>query len=195
MRAWHSLKSEWPNAARTKERLVMLDLRQLLPSDVAEISAAFALLGWNKPVSQYQRYMDEAARGMRTTIIARLDSLFVGYVSIKWECDYAPFRDAAVPEIQDLNVLPDFRRRRIGTRLMDEAEKIIMARSRIAGIGVGFDPDYGAAQRLYVLRGYVPDGNGGTSHGTQVKWGDSVTVDDGLVLYFTKMLDSAKPGH
>ena len=77
---------------------------------------------------------------------------------------------------------------------MDDAENIIAPRSRVAGIGVGFDSDYGAAQRLYVLRGYVPDGNGGTSHGTQVKWGDSVTVDDDLVLYFTKTLDSAKVG-
>lgn len=144
----------------TKERLVMLDLRQLLPSDVADISAAFALLRWNKPASQYERYLDEAAQGMRTTIIARLDGLFVGYVTIKWESEYPPFREAAVPEVQDLNVLPDFRHRRIGSKLMDEAEKIIMARSRAVGIGVGFDSDYGAAQRLYVLRGYVPDANG-----------------------------------
>jgi hypothetical protein len=78
---------------------------------------------------------------------------------------------------------------------MDEAEKLVMVRSRIAGIGVGFDPDYGAAQRLYVLRGYVPDANGGISHGTRVKWGDSVTVDDDLVLYLTKTLDSAKSSH
>ena len=168
----------------------MLELRQLLPSDVADISAAFALLGWNKSASQYERYLDEAAQGVRTTIIARLDSLFVGYVTIKWESDYPPFREAAIPEIQDFNVLPGFRRRRIGSRLMDEAEKIIVARSRVVGIGVGFDSDYGAAQRLYVLRGYVPDANGGTSHGTRVKWGDSVIVDDDLVLYFTKTLDS-----
>jgi len=173
----------------------MLELRQLLPSDVVDISAAFALLRWNKPASQYERYLDEAAQGVLTTIIARLDGLFVGYVTIKWESDYPPFRDAAVPEVRDLNVLPDFRHRRIGSRLMDEAEKLVMVRSRIAGIGVGFDPDYGAAQRLYVLRGYVPDANGGISHGTRVKWGDSVTVDDDLVLYLTKTLDSAKSSH
>jgi GNAT superfamily N-acetyltransferase len=173
----------------------MLELRQLLPSDVADIFAAFAQLGWNKPASQYQRYLVEAAQGVRTAIVARLDGLFVGYVTIKWESDYPPFRDAAVPEVQDFNVLPDFRRRRIGSRLMDEAEKIIVARSWTAGIGVGFGSDYGAAQRLYVLRGYVPDANGGTSRGMRVKWGDSVTVDDDLVLYFTKTLDSAKLRH
>ena len=172
----------------------MLALRQLLPSDTADISAAFALLGWNKPASQYERYLDEAALGIRTTIIARLDRAFAGYVTIKWNSDYPVFRDATVPEVQDLNVLPDFRRRHIGSRLMDEAEKMIVARSRVAELGVGFDPEYGAAQRLYVLRGYVPDGKGGTSHDVRVKWGDSVRVDDGLVLYFTKTLDFTKPG-
>jgi len=173
----------------------VLELRQLLPSDAADISAAFALLGWNKPTSQYERYLDEASQGVHTTIIARLDGLFAGYVTVKWESDYPPFREAAVPEVQDFNVLPDFRRRRIGSRLMDDAEKIIVARSRVAGIGVGFDSDYGAAQRFYVMRGYVPDANGGTSHGVRVKWGDSGIIDDDLVLYFTKTLDFAKLGY
>jgi hypothetical protein len=58
----------------------------------------------------------------------------------------------------------------------------------VAGIGVGMDPDYGAAQRLYVRRGYVPDGRGLTSHGQAVRWGEMVTVDDALVLWFTKTL-------
>jgi GNAT superfamily N-acetyltransferase len=83
-------------------------------------------------------------------------------------------------------VLPVFRRRGIGSRLMDEAETIVGARSRIVGIGVALDPDYGPAQRLYVLRGYVPDARGVTSHGVPVKWGDTVRVDDDLVLYLTK---------
>jgi hypothetical protein len=42
----------------------MLEPRQLLPLDVADISAAFSLLRWNKPASQYDRYLNEAARGV-----------------------------------------------------------------------------------------------------------------------------------
>jgi GNAT superfamily N-acetyltransferase len=95
---------------------------------------------------------------------------------------------AGIPEIQDFNVLPRFRRRGIGTRLMDEAEQKVSERSGVAGIGVGMSPDYGAAQRLYVLGGYVPDGRGLTSNGSTVRQGDEITVNDRMVLYLTKTL-------
>jgi len=42
-------------------------------------------------------------------------------------------------------------------QLMDEAECEIVKVSLVAGIRVGMDPDYGAAQRLYIFRGYVPN--------------------------------------
>jgi len=48
--------------------------------------------------------------------------------------------------------------------------------------------DYGAAQRLYVKRGYLPDGRGLVAHGCHVTWGETVVVDDDLALYLTKML-------
>ena len=69
---------------------------------------------------------------------------------------------------------------------MDEAERKVSERSGVAGIGIGMSPDYGAAQRLYVRRGYVPEGKGLTSNGSPVRPGDEITVEDGLVLYLTK---------
>ena len=65
-----------------------------------------------------------------------------------------------MPEINDFNVVPSYRRRGIGTALMDEAETLIRERSVEAGIAVGMYAEYGSAQRMYVLRGYVPDGLG-----------------------------------
>ncbi len=41
---------------------------------------------------------------------------------------------------------------------------------------------------MYVLRGYVPDGQGLVSHGKQVVYETQVPVDDDLVIYFTKDL-------
>lgn len=49
-------------------------------------------------------------------------------------------------------------------------------------------PDYGAAQRLYAFRGYVPDGRGLTRDGHPVRQGDEITINDSLVLYMTKAL-------
>ena len=56
------------------------------------------------------------------------------------------------------------------------------------GIGVGLSRDYGAAQRLYIKRGYVPDGRGVTYNYLPVMAGSKVLVDDDLVLWFTKKL-------
>jgi GNAT superfamily N-acetyltransferase len=168
--------------------MINLAIRPLESRDVAPISAAFSALGWNKPRSQYERYLLQQQTGARTVFVAFLGEDFAGYVTVVWTPSYPPFLAAGIPEIQDFNVLPRFRRRGIGTRLMDEAERKISERSRAAGIGVGMSPDYGAAQRLYVLRGYVPDGRGLTSNGRNVRQGDEITVNHGLVLYLTKTL-------
>ncbi len=85
-------------------------------------------------------------------------------------------------------MLPRLRRGGIGSRLLDEAERLIAERSPVAGIGVGLYTDYGAAQRLYIKRGYVPDSRGVLYHGRRVAWGDTVVIDDGLILYLTKAL-------
>lgn len=163
-------------------------IRLLTAEDVQPIAEAFTAIGWNKPASQYQRYLAEQQRGERVVLVAFLGTAFAGYVTIAWQAGYGPFREAGIPEIMDFNVLPQVRRQGIGSRLMDEAEQRIAERSTVAGIGVGMDPDYGAAQRLYVKRGYVPDGRGLSTNGRHVRWGDTVRVDDGLNLHFTKAL-------
>lgn len=162
----------------------MISIAPLQSSEIAEVGLAHAVL--NKSIEQYQRYFEDQEAGRRLVLIARSDGAVAGYVTINWLPDYPPFRDAGVPEIQDFNVLPAFRHRAIGTRLMDEAERLILERSSVIGIGVGLHRDYGPAQRLYVKRGYVPDALGITSHGRRVNWGDEAKIDDDLVLWFTK---------
>ncbi len=163
-------------------------IRQLEERDVPQISAAFSGLGWNKPRSQYKRYFSEQQKGIRTVFVAFVEEAFVGYVTFVWSPACPPFRAGGVPEIQDFNTLPHFRRQGLGTSLMDHAERRVSQRSGVVGIGVGMSSAYGAAQRLYVLRGHVPDGKGLTYDGCPVRQGDEITVNDGLVLYLTKTL-------
>lgn len=165
-----------------------LTIRLLETGDAHGIAAAFTAVGWNKPASQYERYLAEQERGERVILVAFVDGAFVGYLTVVWASGYAPFREAGIPEIVDFNVLPQYRRRGVGSQLMDAAERRIGERSAEAGIGVGLDLDYGAAQRLYVKRGYVPDGRGISWDNRPVAWGDTVSVDDGLVLHLTKHL-------
>jgi GNAT superfamily N-acetyltransferase len=163
-----------------------LTIRPLESRDVAPMSAAFSGLGWNKPRSHIASYLSEQQRGTRTVFVPFAGGDFAGYVTVAWIPSHPPFRATGVLEIQDFNVLPRFRRQGIGTSLMDEAERKVSERSGVAGIGVGLSPDYGAAQRLYALRGYVPDGKGLTSNVIPVRPGDEITVNDGLAFYLTK---------
>src|SRR5260370_21198508 len=166
----------------------MLTIRRLEAQDTEVIAAAFQQIGWNKTLAQYESYLAQQADGQRAVFVAFMEQRFAGYLTINWHSAYPPFREQNIPEIQDFNVLRHYRRQGIGTRLMDEAEQIIARRPPIAGIGLGLYADYGAAQRLYVQRGYVPDGRGLVYGYQAVKPGAHVVADDDLVLYLTKTL-------
>ncbi|MCC6569002.1 MAG: GNAT family N-acetyltransferase [Anaerolineales bacterium] len=163
-------------------------IRFLEQRDISTIAEAFQKLGWNKPASQYERYLKEQASGMRNVHVAFVEGEFAGYLTIQWSSPYPPFREANIPEITDFNVLPEFRRQGIGTALMEKAECEIAKVSDMAGIGVGMTPDYGAAQRMYVLRGYIPDGRGLHYKDHFLVYGEQVIVGDNMALYFTKVL-------
>jgi GNAT superfamily N-acetyltransferase len=168
----------------------MIEIRELRRKDISVMAEAFRHVGWNKPAAQYERYLKEQNEGLRQVFIAFENDEFAGYLTIIFESNYPPFNAEKIPEINDLNVLPIFRRRRIGTRLMDTAEEFVAEHSKIVGIGVGLDQDYGAAQRLYILRGYLPDGRGLVWQNRFPKYGEQVTVDDSLNLYLIKKLET-----
>jgi GNAT superfamily N-acetyltransferase len=163
-------------------------IRALRDDDPEVISAAFTANGWDKPVSQYEKYLADQRDGLRDVLVATVDDEFAGYVTVWWESAYEPFD--GIPEISDFNVLPQFRRRGIGSGLMDAAEALVAERSDVVGIGVGLYADYGTAQRMYVRRGYLPDGRGLVYDGKQVPPGDLVRNDDAANLMFTKSLRS-----
>lgn len=167
-----------------------LTIRLLEAADIQPIADAFTAIGWNKPTDQYARYLAEQESGERVVLVALMEDTFAGYVTIHWQSDYPTFREGNIPEVQDFNVLPHYQRQGIGSRLMDEAERRIAERSPVAGIGVGMYPDYGSAQRMYVKRGYIPDGRGLYFRQHFVAPNEWVMVDDDLALYFTKSLGS-----
>jgi len=168
--------------------MATVQIRPLIDDDPPVISAAFATIGWGKPEAQYRRYLGEQATGRRTCMVATVDAQFAGYVTVNWSPTYPGFAEQHIPEIQDLNVLPVFRRRGIASRLLDHAESLVASRSKVVGIGVGLHPGYNQAQRLYVKRGYIPDGRGVTYRDQFVAEGAQVVLDDQLILHLTKAL-------
>jgi GNAT superfamily N-acetyltransferase len=171
------------------EKKSCITIRNITMEDCKIISEAFTAQGWNKPQEQYERYFKEQVEGTRAVFIAEYNNEFAGYVTVVWESDYKYFIENKIPEIVDLNTLIKFRKKGIATALLDEAERKISERSNIAGIGFGLMFDYGQAQRLYVKRGYIPDGLGVSQSGGFIKYGDNIVVNDDLALYLTKNMN------
>lgn len=165
-----------------------IHLRPIRKEDPPLIEAAFANQGWNKPAEQFAGYFQMQESGERDILIAEASGQFCGYLTIVWKSGYPLFREEGIPEIVDFNVLEAYRRQGIGTILMDEAEARISPKSDRAGIGVGLTADYGAAQVLYVTRGYVPDGRGISFDNTPVIPGNSYEIQDDPVLHLWKRL-------
>ena len=166
-----------------------IQIRLLEKSDPPSIATAFKRMGWKKLETQYQRYFPRTDGG-NSGLLRRyaIDGQFAGYVTVNWRPTYAGFADLTIPEIQDLNVLTTYRRK-VSQAACWTAQKRKQPGVRcVVGIGVGLHPGYNAAQRLYVKRGYIPDGRGITYRGCFLQEGASVVLDDDLVMHFTKQL-------
>ena len=164
-------------------------IETLTEERVEWLATEFARLAWPKPDGYFRGCFDAQMRGELVLLMACTGEHLHGYLKVVWRPDYPPFRDTGIPEIQDLNVVPDSRRRGVATRLMDAAERLVSGRSPIIGIGFGLHPGYAAAQRMYVLRGYVPDAQPLTYEDEFVTEGQQVRLDDALVLHLTKNLE------
>lgn len=160
--------------------------RTLRAEDVGPLATAFA--SWPKPRELFETYARRVAEGTLDLVVASIGSHLAGYLLIEPGSSYPPFAEAGIPEIADFNVLPDWRRIGIGTALLDEAERRVAQTCEVVGIGVGLYSDYGAAQRLYVRRGYLPDGAGVVLAGVSVPPGTMIVLDDDPAIMFTKRL-------
>jgi ribosomal protein S18 acetylase RimI-like enzyme len=165
-----------------------LQIRQMAEADITVITDCATQQGWKKPDQLYRNYYNEQTKGLRIVLVAFEKNVFVGYLTILWKSYYPSFLEKGIPEIMDFNVLKQYRHQGIGSQLMDEAEKITAQKYPVVGISVGLYSDYGTAQRMYVKRGYIPDGLGIFYNEKQINAGDTVIVNDDLTLAFTKRL-------
>lgn len=155
-------------------------------SNIPEIVSSFNAHHWLKPATTFETYWKEQQNNERLMWLAYYQNEFAGYITLKFQSYYKPFLDENIPEIMDLNVLPSFRNKGIGTSLLKLAENIAFKESDIVGIGVGLYKDYGPAQQLYIKNAYIPNGLGVTYNYLPITPGSKVDLDDDLVLWFTK---------
>lgn len=136
----------------------------------------------------YRQYVSEQEDGARTVLVALLDDELAGCLTIERPAGHPALSRQDVPEITDLLVFPELRRRGVGSVLMEEAERRVAVESDTVGVAVGLSSAHGAAHVFLAGRGYVPDGKGVTYRGREVDAGATVAVDEGLLLVFVKTL-------
>jgi len=168
---------------------MQITLHELRVEDIPRLAATDGGAAWKGRDKRWKRYLAEQGQGLRVVLLAETAGAIVAYGSLVWASQHLPFRNAGIPEIQDLVVAQRQRRAGLGTRMIRALED----RARAAGytqigLGVGLYRDYGAAQRLYQSLGYVPDGEGVSYHNVPVTPGTTVKVDDSLVLWLVREL-------
>ena len=162
-------------------------IRKMQESDIKDLSRGFISQGWPGREEILTRYFKEQESGEREVLIADLTSAVAGYITILPDAKQGPFAGIA-PELSDFNVFEPFQNQGIGNFLMEEAENRVKLFSDKVTLGVGLHSGYGPAQRLYIRRGYIPDGTGVWYRNKPLEMGASCQNDNDLVLYLSKDL-------
>lgn len=163
-------------------------IRKMQESDIKDLSRGFISQGWPSREEILTRYFKEQESGEREVLIADLTSAVAGYITILPNAKEGPFSGTA-PELSDFNVFEPFQNQGIGNLLMEEAENRVKLFSDKVTLGVGLHSGYGPAQRLYIKRGYIPDGSGVWYRNQSLEM-NAVCEDIGeLVLYLSKRFD------
>lgn len=132
----------------------------------------------------------EARAGTRVILAAWNGTEFLGHVTMKWQSEYAGFRRKNIPEIVDLWVQPDFRRKGIARQLMYAIESRARAAQITAlGLSVGVSENFKPAQKLYAQLGFRPDGSGLWRDGSMVDARvNGIDIDDEVVWMWVRNL-------
>lgn len=163
-------------------------IRNLQSEDVEEIVREERAQGWNAEAGKYERRLRDQNAGRSIALAAEYQGAAAGYVNVYFESQSGAFAARGCPEIVDFGVLEKYRRHGIGSRLMDVAEELAGRCSEIVCLGVGLHSGYGSAQRMYVKRGYIPDGSGVWYKDAVCRQYAPCCNDDDLVLYLYKRL-------
>ena len=162
-------------------------IRKMQESDIKDLSRGFISQGWPSREEILTRYFKEQESGEREVLVAEVGGAVAGYITILPCAKQGPFAEI-YPELSDFNVFEPFQNQGIGNLLLEEAEKRVRLISDKVTLGVGLHSGYGPAQRLYIKRGYIPDGTGVWYQNHQPAM-NAVCEDIGeLVLYLSKNL-------
>lgn len=163
-------------------------VRDMIHSDITEFHKEFANQGWNKSIAMFKQYYEEQISGKRKIFVASCEKQILGYATLLSNDKTGPFANKNIPTICDFNVLEKYQGIGVGTKILDTIESHVKAYSNSISLGVGLHHGYGKAQRLYIKRGYIPDGSGVWYRDKILEQFGDCKNDDELILYLSKEL-------
>ena len=138
----------------------MPHISELEKSFIPWVKTGYEKMGWGNDEGYFEICLEQQKTGELIVLISHDDTSYFGHLKLVWEPEYPEFRKNNIPELKDLNVIPDMRRQGIATELIARAEHLASTKCKTIGISVGLHYWYGPAQRLYAKRAYIPDGQG-----------------------------------
>ena len=162
----------------------MIDIREASKDDIPALYELYDAIG-----KKDAGYFEHAFEAGAVPVMAYADGQLSGFALLNWNPRYSLYRKLGIPEIQDLNILPEKRRRGIARAIVEYCEeKAREKQCEMIGIAVGLTKEYGPAQIMYIKMGYMPDGNGATYDREGVQGNMTYTLDDDFALMLIKPL-------
>ena len=164
-------------------------IRDMVESDAQIITDEEHLQGWtHQKADKYLKRLSDAMEKKCIALVAEYKGNVAGYLNVYPNSVGGAFGGQGLPELVDFGVLQKYRNNGIGNTLMQVAENIAKKYADIVYLGVGLHKDYGAAQRMYVKRGFIPDGSGLWWKGKQLEPYADLKNDNEAVIYMAKKL-------
>lgn len=163
--------------------------KMLIRPDVEDWIDANVVARGLEHVRRLSRFWDEAEAGKRLIWVVWHKDEFLGHITLQPVSEYPAFKKAGIPEIVDLWVAENARRKGVGERLLIKAIEYARENHKPGiGLGVGVTHDFGAAHRLYFKNGFRPDGTGLWVKGRRPEPGEKITLCEHTLLMLVRSL-------
>lgn len=164
-----------------------IDIRTMDNNDISRICRATNDES-EETVAYFRNQLVNQEKQDCIALIALYKGEIAGYVFLYYKCKWGGLGNCNIPGVVDLFVLEKFRKRGIATSLMDVVEGEAKKYSNKVYLDVCLNSEYGPAQRLYIKRGYIPDGKGVYYEERVCETNADCKNDDELTLCLVKEL-------
>lgn len=167
-------------------------IRSMEKEDAEVLYEAYKSFGYHRDIATFKKYYEEQTSGKRKVFISEYQKEICGICTLIINSTTGPWAEMGLPEIVDLSVFLTHQRMGIGNKLLDVAENEASKIADTVFLAVGLHSGYGAAQRIYVKRGYNFDGTGLWYCNNNLEQYAPCNNDDDLLLYMSKHLKKTK---